>query len=259
MSASRVVAFVGAAAILAAMLTGCTVDGDAAARDEAQQLVTRAGESIAEPGSPARDADYLAAQLLAVDLGASIPDYEHHDIGVFGWKGNSGDQKGARIDVRINVQIDAADARNIGQGSRTAGSATRCWRLTVFASRNFDNLHSNEIDCPGTADRTPHPTPIPSLPADAVARIQSVLTTATPATLKSAMTAAFPEPGVRVDTVARNGELVAAVGVPTERECIVGVRHGDGTLQVSAASGTQLEPGETGCTVQLYLNPTLGH
>ncbi len=255
----RILALVGTAAILGTVLTACTVDGDAAARDEAQQLVTRAGASIAEPGARPRDADYLAAQLLAVDLSPSIPDGEHDYLGVFDWRGNSGDQNGARINVRINVQMDPTEARNIGQGSRTAGSATRCWRLTVFAPRHYDNLHSEEIDCPGTADRIPHPTPIPSLPADAVARIQSVLTTATGETLKSSMTTAFPEPGVRVDTVARNGELVAAVGVPSERECIVGVRHADGTLQVSGPPGSQLEAGETGCTVELYFSPTLGH
>jgi hypothetical protein len=59
----------------------------------------------------------------------------------------------------------------------------------------------------------------------------------------------------RVVSTTHGGELVAAVGVPAERDCLVAVRRVDGTIAYPGYDRIWLEPGEVGCRVSLYTAP----
>ena len=52
-----------------------------------------------------------------------------------------------------------------------------------------------------------------------------------------------------------DGTLVAAVGVPPERDCVVVIRTPDGDTRRIGFDRAQLEPGETGCGTALYTRP----
>jgi hypothetical protein len=251
----RWVTALGVIAVLLASLASCAGDGDILAGQAAQQAIEGLGRNLAPPGAHPRDADYLAAQLLGDDRRSSgWPDDDVH-VGVLRWAGNSGDAAGARIEVRLIVDVDEPDGR-AGILAHSAGSAIRCWRLTVFAPTRIDTLQMMSIACPTTADRTPHPAALPALPPDAVARLQAVLTTATADSLSALVRESFPDPAVNVDTLATNGKLFAAVGVPTEREqCVVGTRDASGTVQVSSGG---LEDYQPSCSTALFFEPTLG-
>ena len=244
---------VGIVAVLAASLASCASDGDILAGQDAQQAIEGLGRSIAPPGAHPREADYLAAQLLGVDLGSSASPDEHVHVGVLRWAGESGDADGARIEVRLIVDVDEVPG-SAGIWAHSAGSAIRCWRLTVFAPTRGDTLRMTGIACPTTADRTPHPAALPALPPDAVARLQSVLTTATADSLSALVRESFPEQDLSIDTLATNGKLFAAVGVPTEREqCLIGTRNANGSVRVSSGS---LEDYEPSCSTALFFEPT---
>ena len=235
--------------MLALSLTSCAGDGDSLARQEAQRTIDGLDRIIATAGSPPREADYLAAQLLAVDPGSSYSPDEHVHVGILGWAGNSGGAEGAQIKVRLIVDVDET-LSNSGIWGHTAGSAVQCWRLTVFAPTRVDMLRITGIACPTTADRTPHPAPLPTLPPDAVARLQSVLTAATADSLSALVRTSFPDSDLSVDTLATNGELFAAVGVPTDREqCLFGTRNANGTVEVASGS---LEDYEPSCSTALF-------
>lgn len=93
------------------------------------------------------------------------------------------------------------------------------------------------------------------LPGNAGDRLAAALRSASPQTLTAAVRAAFPQEGFAVDTVTAGGTLVAAVGVPAERDCIVMIRTPDGATKMVAFDREQLEPGETGCRTALYTSP----
>ncbi|MET8230378.1 hypothetical protein ABZS77_06845 [Micromonospora sp. NPDC005298] len=69
------------------------------------------------------------------------------------------------------------------------------------------------------------------------------------------MRAAFPEQRVTVDTTTHEGVLVAAVGVPAERDCLLPIRTAGGAVESPGYDPTWLEPGETGCRTGLYTSP----
>lgn len=92
-------------------------------------------------------------------------------------------------------------------------------------------------------------------PPDAEDRLAAALRTATPETLPGLVRAAFPQPGIGVDTTTDQGVLVAAVGVAAERDCIVMIRTADGATTRVAFDRIQLEPGESGCHPSLYTDP----
>jgi len=78
--------------------------------------------------------------------------------------------------------------------------------------------------------------------------------TATPATLDARVHAAFPGPGLSIDTLASDRELYAAVGVLDDRECLMGERASDSTVSVSPG---RLEDYEPSCSTTLFFEPSL--
>jgi len=242
---------VGALVMLAPLVASCAGDGDSLARQEASGAIQVLSSGIEFRGSAPREADYLAAQLLTPDWGYDAPPHPH--VGILGWSGYSGSAGGARIDVRLIVDVDEAPAEE-GIFAHTAGSAIECWRLTVLALRRDDPLRVASIPCPASPDRAPHPAPLPALPPNADALLQTALATATPDTLDALVHAAFPGPGLSIDTFATEDRLFAAVGAPDERECLIGKREANSTVAVYSSV---LEDYEPSCSTTLFFEPTL--
>ncbi|MFF5052256.1 hypothetical protein ACFY1S_03600 [Micromonospora sp. NPDC000663] len=242
----------GALAVVACLLlSGCADygDGDEMARDmaaaEAERLVADLGY-----GDRIRDAEYIAATgVPPVAAGDSSP----VRVEALAWSGRTAPHEQAVIDVRIAVTVTEDHGASFGDLGHSAGQATRCYRYRL-------ELHSatsrQEIDCPAVATPpVPSAAPVPALPDDARARLTAALRAATASTLAGAVRAAFPERHVTVDTATHEGALVAAVGVPAERECLLLVRTAGGAIESPGYDPAWLEPGETGCGIRLYISP----
>lgn len=220
-------------------------DGDAVARTG----VERTAQGIADDlgyWTESTDAETLAAERFtsAGDVGATVRP--------IAWTGTTSDG-GATIDVRITLTVDAESSPGFFQPSQTAGSAERCYRFTV---RVTDDVRHEEILCSSAAP-VPEPTATqrPALADDAEMRLTDVLSMTDVDSLAGDVAEAFPEDEVTIETAEAGGELVAAVGVAPARDCVVMVRHVDGTIERVFFDRIQLEPGELGCSTRLYTNP----
>ncbi|WP_320068550.1 hypothetical protein [Micromonospora sp. RTGN7] len=197
-----------------------------------------------------RDAEYIAATEIpkAVEGGVSTVRREP-----LAWSGRTARSEQATIDVRFVVTVAERPGTSFGDLGNDAGQATRCYRYRLELYRYTSH---QEIDCPPVA-APPAPTaaPIPRLPDDAKKRLTAALRTATPDTLEDSVRTAFPEKHIIVDTVTHEGALVAAVGVPAERDCLLMVRAPGGAIESPGYDAIWLEPGEMGCRTGLYVSP----
>ncbi|MFG1868620.1 hypothetical protein [Micromonospora arborensis] len=246
----------GAATLACAAVALCLVsagcgeyrDGDSMARNDAAAEAKSLNESLGHR-SRARDAEYVAAtEILDADGGTSIVRREP-----LAWSGRITGDEQATIDVRFVATVQESSGTNFGNLGNSAGQATRCYRyrLQLYRYTSFE-----EIDCPSVAT-PPVPTaaPVPTLPDDAHDRLTAALRTATPDTLANRVRAAFPEKHVTVDTTTHENALVAAVGVPAERDCLLLVRTPGGAIESPGYDRVWLEPGEMGCRTGLYVSP----
>lgn len=244
--------------IAAFTLTACSPTGESVAAGRVEAIAGELGESLAPPFIFSRDADWLVVRDIP-QLNDSAGNDERVSVEALNWSGNSSDEAGAQIEVRIRVEVDTHHAATIGGISYDAGSATRCYHYAVIGYRFYDTLSRNDIPCPdGPAPPLPTPTPIPALPDDAGDRLTAVLLATTPEAVEGDVRESFPQPFVSVETVAVDGQIIAAVGVPVERECIVAVRDIDGVVIVYGGFDREwLQPGELGCSTELVTNPPL--
>lgn len=224
-------------------------EGDALALDlaatEAAQLWKDLGHR-----NRVREAEHIAATEIPTES-------EGLDLTVrrepLRWSGRTAVDEQATIDVRFVVTVAEQPPVSIGGRGNSAGQAARCYRYVLELYR-YTSYH--EIDCPSpTVVRPPTTSPVPRLPDDGRERLAAVLRTATPETLAGAVRAAFPEQHITVDTVTHEGALVAAVGVPAERDCLLMVRAPGGTIESPGYDAVWLEPGEMGCRTGLYVSP----
>lgn len=224
-------------------------DGDAAARAGVERAAQELTDELGY-WTESTDAETLAAERF------TSPGDEGATVRPVAWSGTTNEGEGATVDVRITLRVEAESSPGLFQPSQTAGAAERCFRFAVQVTHDVTH---REIDCPDSSALIPVPTPTPhpELAADAEARLTAVLTATEASTLASDVTAAFPEPDVTVDTEIVDEELVAAVGVPQARDCIVLVRRADGAIERIAFDRIQLEPGELGCSTRLYTSPAL--
>lgn len=246
-----------AVGVLAACGTGAVLverafslgDGDSVAEEVAQDAAEQLNKRLGYRNRP-RDAASIAATEVATDPDADRSAQPTRMVPL-AWSGRVYSSEMATIDVRFTATVSAATGY-LGPG-RTAGSATRCYRYTLQYYRYTDY---REIRCPAIADPpAPSASPVLRLPGNAADRLAAVLRTATPETVEDAVRAAFPQQGFVIDTVTSGGTLVAAVGVPPERDCIVMIRTPDGATKAVGFDPIQLEPGETGCRTSLYTHP----
>ncbi|MFJ1539072.1 hypothetical protein ACIODS_11075 [Micromonospora chalcea] len=227
--------------------------GDDLARDaaaaEAKQLNTELGHR-----NRVRDAGSIAAaEIVQQAPGATSGGGETVRREALAWSGRTAGDERATVDVRFVVTVPERPPVSIGGASNTAGEATRCYR---YEFQLYRYTTYREIDCPsGAAPSPPTAAPVPSLPEDGRQRLTAVLRTATPDTLAGAVRAAFPQDWITVDTAVHEGALVAAVGVPAERDCLLLVRTPAGKIESPGYDRIWLEPGEIGCRTALYVAP----
>jgi hypothetical protein len=224
-------------------------DGDSVAEKVAQDSAEQLNIRLGYRNRP-RDAASIAATEVAMDP-TTDPSLQATRMVPLAWSGRVHSDETATIDVRFTVTV-SVDTGYFGPG-HTAGSAKQCYRYTLRYYRYTDY---RQIRCPAIADPpAPSASPVLQLPRNAAHRLAAVLRTATPETLADAVRAAFPQEGFVIDTATAGGTLVAAVGVPSERDCIVTIRTPDGATKDVGFDRVQLEPGEVGCRTSLYTQP----
>ncbi|WP_159078181.1 hypothetical protein [Homoserinimonas hongtaonis] len=254
---ARGAAWIVLVAAAAASSTACASApprGDSIAAEQAQQLAEEMGTAMTPPVIFSREADWFVVEHIA----ASNDPSRGIRVEALAWSGTSGSGDGAEIDVRITIDVPAHSATRIFEASYGPGSATRCYRYHVVGSRFYDTLKFDEIVCTNdAAPALPVPDPPPALPADAQATISRVLTYATSGSLAADLRVAFPQDFITVESDSVGEVLVAAVGVPSERECIVAVRGADGAIERVGFDPMWIEPGEAGCSTRLYTSPPL--
>ncbi len=243
----------GAAMMVVALaLMGCGTAGERVAGTAVNQVADALTDQLDSPVSRVRDAEWFAATY--------IPDLNSSGRGstvyadTLAWSGNSRDDAGARIEVRIRVDVEA-ETGYFGSGHESA-SSTKCFRYEVFVRPNPVLRHG--IACPNDPEiMMPSAVPFPTLPDNAEDVLAAVLAAASPTSLDGDVRAAFPQDFVTVDTDTVDGDLLAAVGVSAERECIVGGRGADGVVEFWGYDPTWIEPGELGCTTSIVTSPPL--
>lgn len=237
-----------------AALSGCSTapgTGDDVARDRANALALQLGFDL-DGLREVRQAEYLAASAVTNHF-QSVRG-EHVTIEPLSWEGVTNVEPGAEIEVRYRVDVDAYDSNAIFGRRYQAGRATRCYRFLVY----FNNMEMGEVDCPdGPAPAPPKADPPPSLPADAREVLEATLLASSEQTLGGDVRAAFPNDGIAIETDASGGRLIAAISVPGQRDCIVGIREVDGTFNIGGFDPIWLEPGELGCSTRLVTDPPL--
>lgn len=228
-------------------------DGDDVARDEIRQAAAQVEELLGYP-TRARNAETFAARIVEREASAGwASDGDSLRIEPVAWSGRATGSELATIDVRFTATVAQRSAVSFGSRGTTAGSATLCYRYVLQLYRDTAR---EEINCPDIADPPiPVAEVIPALPDDAGQRLEAVLLSATPDSLAADVRTAFPDEFITVDTATHGGELVAAVGVPAERDCLLAVRLMNGAIVYPGFDRVWLEPGELGCRVALYTAP----
>ncbi|MHC2999364.1 hypothetical protein [Microbacterium sp. HJ5] len=240
----RAIAALTATVLLAAGLAGCAdpfhADGD--------DLAQRAAAQIADDIGAHSD---NTCEITLLEMVAHwVPEDTAEPLA---WEGAICDG-GARIDVRIHVDVDAASSGTLFGRSQSAGEATRCFRLEWD---RYDPARRSDIPCPdGPAPARPTPAPRPEFTAEDRSAVASIVSsTAELADIEAALREAYPQEHIRLDTQVFEGEIVVALGMPAERECILVVRNATGEVFFPDFRRISLEPGETGCATDLYTNP----
>lgn len=177
------------------------------------------------------------------------------DVQPMRWSGATNPGGEAVIDVRIRSVVEAESSTTIFGPRNSAGSAERCYRFTLVL---YAESQREELECDDLPRIVVAPTasPVAALPEDAAERISAVLRQSDSRDLATELHDAFPGVEVTVDVVVTDpGELVAAVGITSERDCVVMVRSADGEVFRASFDRIQLEPGELGCSARLYTAP----
>jgi hypothetical protein len=235
-----------AASIVAMLFIDRPLDGDELARDDLESAASRLATDLGQPRTWSRDAEAIAGEVVWFGDREMLPTR----VEPVAWSGYAGVDEQATVDVRFTVELaEHLDNLNFGERGHTAGSATRCLRYVVqFA---HESRHE-ELPCPPVSGS---PDPRRFLQPDADQRLEEVLRRTTPESLATDVAAMFPSPWRTVDTTTNNGELVAAVGLTGERDCLIEVRRASGKIYYTRYDRAWLEPGGVGCTVALYTSP----
>jgi hypothetical protein len=217
------------AAALAALLlaagcgTGGTPASSQAAKDVHQRSVN-AGIARAKAGRASSAADH-ARRVVGTAGSASIEVLEMTGTGIEG-----------HVVLRIHSSYEAS-------GFGSASSATACYRYDFADASGGTRPH--EVDCGKRAALTlPAPAPVINLPDGTLERLTRALGSPAPA---SGVSAAFPEPGLVVQTLLLDGVLGAAVSAG-KNGCVLGRRLADGQVEVWVVPRVLAQPGELGCS-----------
>lgn len=250
--ASRRPPLAGAAALLGLVLltSGCAIlsssEGDRRAADAAEQAAEQIGSHSANtPEITLLEmvAWWVPEGPISVDAGTAM-------VEPLAWSGESAGSQ-ATIDIRVVVDVPAKSTTTIfGQGW-DAGSATHCYRLEW---EQYEPARRFEIPCAESpAPPRPTPAPRPSLSALDQERVAEIVASHDSARVtERALHDAYPQEYIRIEMEAVDGGVVASVGIPAERECILVVRDEAGGISFPGFRQISLEPGEMGCSTKLY-------
>jgi hypothetical protein len=240
--------------MFAALLAGCA----SLLFTEGDRLAIRGAEDVAKQIGSNRDntAETTIEEMVMwwVPDGPVVAGAGLAIVEALAWSGQIGPDSEATIDVRIHVEVDAYSSPSIGGKSNSAGEVTVCYRLLW---QPYEEASRSEISCPeAPAPPRPEVTARPALTEEDTARVAHILATVSALdAIDAALHEAFPHEYYRIDSELWNGETVVALGIPSERECILIVRNDAGELSYPTYRRISLEPGETGCATDLYTNP----
>ena len=263
---------VGAAVCVAAavlLLTACAPrTGDDLAAGAADFVAEQIADRMEPYASRDREADWLAATFVpgpadppvTVRAGAAPIEVRTDALG---WEGTTRGDGTAVVEFRVDVDAEAYSPGTFGARGYDAGSATRCYRITVTGQRGSEEAALEGISC---EDRVAPPRPTPTEPpalADAEeAALLELVGSAEPsaggaAALATRLEARFDPDAYRSETDFAERRLIVAVGlVDSPTDCIVVVRQVDGAPErVGGFTPEWLMPGETGCSTRLVTNP----
>lgn len=238
---------------LVLLLSGCATQplssGDARARDAAEDIAAEIGSHSANAPEITLSemvAWWVPETPVPVESGSAM-------VEPLSWSGESAGSR-ATIDIRVAVEVEGSTSTQIFGESWGPGSATRCFRLEWV---QYEEARRSEITCP-VAAAPPRPTPAPrpqltSADRDHVAGIVAAAGTVEAA--DRALRAAYPQEFMRIETTAADGGIVAAVGIPAERDCVLVFRDASGEVSFPEFRRISLEPGEVGCSTTLYTHP----
>lgn len=169
------------------------------------------------------------------------------------WSGESAGSSAA-IDIRVIVDVEGHQSNQLFGDSWGPGSATRCFRLEW---RQYEPARRSEIPCPeGPAPERPVPAARPELTDVDRQQITTIVGAHTDAdALADALREAYPQDYISIETTEADGGIVAAVGIPAERDCVLVFRGADGAITYPSFRRISLEPGEMGCSTGLYTSP----
>lgn len=176
------------------------------------------------------------------------------DVEALSWTGSTSADQTATIDVRISAAVVERSTGGIFARYTSAGSATKCFRFTVGLG---DPARYETISCDGvSAPAAPPVSQRPVLPEDAAERVERILGVASSDDLTELLYEEFPGEDFAIDTIeTSDGDLVAAVGVTPGTDCVLRVRASSGAITAPSYDRIWLEPGELGCSVELYTAP----
>jgi hypothetical protein len=82
-----------------------------------------------------------------------------------------------------------------------------------------------------------------------------VLAASTPAHLARDVRAQFPQKFILIDTTDYQGRLIAALSVPSNRDCVLAAKEPDGSVGPVYFDQTNAQLGEQGCNTGLVTRP----
>lgn len=234
-------------------LTACGgSSGDRYASDFADETADQLSARLSS--SPyASDARWLVFNAIPHVMPGPLAE-ERVDIDALSARGDKISKDGALIEVRIHVEVPEHQGGGFSERSYGAGEATKCFRFTVRHSR----VSKDGMSCPqGAVPGVATPTPAPELPEDSEDVLKGVVGNTSPETVRADVRAAFPQKFITVDTAVVGDKIIAAVGDPEHRDCLVAVRDADRVRIDQGFDPNWLAPGETGCTTELITDPPL--
>lgn len=243
--------------VAAIVLTGCAAGGDALSRTLSDQAAATVAANLDSVGEGERTAEQIVSEeVFAADVRSGSVPLVTSSITPVAWSGTTVDEAGgARIVIRVITEVQRADAVSVGGTSYSAGSDDGCYEIRV-TSWTHDESTPRRVGCPeGPMPEHPSERYIPpSLPADEV--ILEAVRGASDAAAARLKVLASADEGVVVEAIDFEGGIVAAIGVPSERECTLAVREATGEVRLSGVGKPEwLLPGEVGCSTDLITNP----
>ena len=204
---------------------------------------------IPEPGAPQPVVHRSAPVAITVDALA--------------WQGTTRGDGTATVELRVRADAESYSPGSIGQQGYPAGSAVRCYRVTVTGQRGSEQADLEHIGCPdGSPPARPTPTVPPPLDEPEAAALLEIVGAAAPTrdgatTLAAQLELRFPADAYVVETDFADQRLIAAVGLADSPiDCLVVVRPADGAPErVGGFPPEWLMPGETGCSTRLVTAP----